>query len=51
MKDKGVALSNLGKQAPFVRLTEEEEARVVELTAEIKTMFDNSVQRQKPKAS
>jgi hypothetical protein len=51
MKDKGVALSNLGKQAPFANLTEEEEARVLALTAEIKNIFDNSIRQQKAEAS
>lgn len=48
MKDHGVALSNLGKQAPFVNLTPEQEQRVLDLIAEIKSIFD---QQAKKKAS
>jgi hypothetical protein len=42
MKDNGVALSNLGKQAMLVNLTPEQEQRVMELIAEIKAIFDQS---------
>jgi hypothetical protein len=45
MKDKGVALSNLGKQAPFVNLTPEQEQRVLELIAEIEAIFKQSLQK------
>jgi hypothetical protein len=40
MKDHGVALSRLGNQAMLVNLTPEQEQRVLELIAEIQTIFD-----------
>lgn len=45
MKDHGVALSNLAKQAPFVRLNDEQEARVIELITEIRSIFDQQLQK------
>src|SRR5882762_8663061 len=45
VKDHGVALSNLGKQAPFVNLTLEREQRVLELIAEIKSIFNEQVEK------
>ena len=43
MKDHGVALSRLGNQAMLVNLTPEQEQRVLELIAEIQTIFDQSL--------
>lgn len=45
MKDHGVALSNLGKQAMFVNLTPEQEQRVLELIAEIRAIFNQQVEK------
>jgi hypothetical protein len=45
VKDHGVALSNLGKQAMFVDLTPEQEARVEELVAEITRIFDQQTRK------
>jgi hypothetical protein len=45
MKDHGVALSNLAKQAPFVDLTDSEEQRVWELIEEIKAVFERQAKK------
>jgi hypothetical protein len=45
MQDYGVALSNLGKQAPFVNLTPEQERRVLALINEIKFIFDQQTKK------
>ena len=42
MTDNDVALSNLAKQAPFVELSSEDERRVMDLIAEIKSVFDKA---------
>jgi hypothetical protein len=48
MEDHGVALSNLAKQAPFIKLTAEQEQQVKELIAKISAIFN---QQQAKKAS
>jgi hypothetical protein len=45
MKDKGVALSHLANQAPFVNLTPEQEEHVMELIAEIRAVFNQQVEK------
>jgi hypothetical protein len=48
MEDHGVALSNLAKQAPFVKLTPEQEQQVKDLIAKISAIFN---QQQAKRAS
>ena len=45
MKDHGVALSRLGHQGAVVNLTPEQEQRVMELIAEIQSIFDQSFKK------
>ena len=45
MKDHGVTLSELAKQAPFVNLTPTEEQRVLRLIKEIKDIFDREAKK------
>ena len=45
MKDHGVALSDLAKQAPFVNLTPIEEDRVLQLIKDIKDIFDRQAKK------
>jgi hypothetical protein len=45
MKDHGVALSDLAKQAPFVNLTPIEEERVLQLIKDIKDIFDRQAKK------
>ena len=42
MKDAGVALSNLAKQALLIDLSPEDERRVMDLILKIKSIFDKS---------
>jgi len=45
MKDHGAALSRLGNQAMLVNLNPEQEKRVLELSAEIEAIFNESTQK------
>lgn len=45
MKDHGVALSNLAKQALLAELTDEQENRVMELIAEIRAILDKQLRK------